>query len=171
MTLEATSGETIADAIVRPIEREDDPAIAALIRRVMSELGASGPGFAIVDPEVDAMSEAYARPGCAYFVVASEQTLLGAGGIAPLAGGDPSTCELRKMYLLPEARGRGLGNRLLDRCLTTARSLGYRSCYLETLATMVAAQQLYRRAGFRPLPERQGATGHFGCNRFYALEL
>jgi putative acetyltransferase len=137
----------------------------------MPEFGASGPGFAIHDAEVDAMSASYSRPRHAYFVVEQEGRVLGGGGIAPLAGGDPSVCELRKMYFLKEARGRGVGEQLLRRCLAFAREAGYRLCYLETLTGMDQAQKLYERLGFGRIPQAMGSTGHFGCNRFYTLDL
>ncbi|MGZ3408230.1 MAG: GNAT family N-acetyltransferase, partial [Polyangia bacterium] len=54
---------------IRPIAATDDAAVAAIIRTVMPEFGAKGPGFAINDPEVDHMSAAYARPRAAFFVV------------------------------------------------------------------------------------------------------
>ncbi|MBK5296869.1 MAG: GNAT family N-acetyltransferase [Vicinamibacteria bacterium] len=53
-----------------------------------------------------------------------------AGTTTPWAGGEPQVCELRKMYLRPEARGRGLGRAMLARCLDLARQLGYRPMYL-----------------------------------------
>ena len=157
-------------ATLRPIGAEDDLAIARIIRAVMPELGASGPGFAIHDPEVDTMSRAYSAPRSAYFIVESDGKVVGGGGIAPLEGGDPLTCELRKMYVLSEARG-GVGKRLLARCLDSARSFGFSRCYLETLTGMEAAQSLYEKSGFTRLPSALGCTGHFGCNRFYALTL
>lgn len=55
--------------LIRPIEPRDDAAVAAIIRAVMPEFGADGPGFAIHDAEVDTMSAAYARPRCSYLVV------------------------------------------------------------------------------------------------------
>jgi len=157
---------------LRPIEPRDDAAVAAVIRTVMPEFGASGPGFAIHDPEVSGMSAAYSRERRAYWVVEDETgRVVGGGGIAPLDGGDPSVCELRKMYFLPEVRGRGVGERLLRQCLTFARGAGYRLCYLETLAGMAQAQKLYQRLGFQKLSKPMGATGHFGCDRWYALDL
>ncbi len=158
-------------ASIRPIRADDDEQIARIIRQVMTEWGASGPGFAIHDPEVEHMSRAYSLPGHCYFVVAEDDAILGGAGIAPLQGGPAEICELRKMYLLPAARGRGLGARLLAHCLDAARRLGYRRCYLETLHTMQPAQRLYRRFGFRPLPGPLGRTGHFGCDRFFLLDL
>jgi putative acetyltransferase len=157
---------------IRPIVAGDDAAVAAIIRSVMPEFGAKGPGFAINDPEVDHMSAAYARPRAAFFVVTDDGgRVIGGGGVAPLENGDDKTCELRKMYFLPEARGRGAGAALLQRCLVAARSFGFATCYLETLARMDAARKLYARFGFRPLCAPMGNTGHFSCDSYYALDL
>ena len=145
--------------------------MAAVIRKVMPEFGASGCGFAIHDPEVDWMSRAYSAPRSAYFVVEDGERVLGGGGVAPLEGGDVDTCELRKMYFLPDARGRGMGAALMTRCLDAARGHGFARCYLETLTGMDAAMRLYRRSGFQRIDAPLGATGHGGCNTFYLLEL
>lgn len=155
---------------IRPIATADNAAIASIIRSVMPEFGADGPGFAIHDAEVENMHDAYARKGCAYFVVAMDGTICGGGGIAPLDG-EAGICELRKMYFLPQLRGRGAGAALMRACLDAARSLGYRKCYLETLTGMDAAQKLYAKHGFVALCAALGNTGHFGCNRFYLLDL
>ncbi|WNG20767.1 GNAT family N-acetyltransferase [Cystobacter fuscus] len=156
----------------RPIEPRDDAQMASVIREVMPEFGADGPGFALHDPEVDGLSAAYAVPGRAYWVVVDEaDRVMGGGGIAPLDGGVPGVCELRKMYFRPQVRGRGVGEQLLRQCLAFARQAGYQTCYLETLAGMTQAQKLYQRLGFQPLSAPMGATGHFGCDRWYALDL
>jgi len=162
---------TAARARIRPIEPRDDAAIAAIIREVMPSFGACGPGFALGDPEVDCMSAAYGAPRSVYFVIEEGDRVIGGGGIAPLAGGEPDTCELRKMYYLPVARGRGLGRELLELCLDRARAFGFRRCYLETLTGMDAAMRLYERMGFRRLPGPLGETGHFSCDTHYLLEL
>ena len=159
------------DFLIRPIDPRDDAAVARIIRRVMPEFGAGGPGFAIHDKEVDAMYESYSQPRSAYFVIESGGRVLGGGGVAPLIGGDADVCELRKMYFLPELRGRGAGRALMERCLETARELGFSRCYLETLTGMDAAQALYSRFGFVRLQAPMGNTGHHGCNRFFIREL
>ncbi len=156
---------------LRPIEPRDDAAVATIIRTVMPEFGAVGCGFAINDPEVDWMSRAYAQPRSVYFVVERDGRVLGGGGVAPLEGGDGGTCELRKMYFLPEARGLGAGAALMARCLHSAREFGFTRCYLETLGGMDAAMRLYERSGFQRLDAPLGATGHGGCNTFYQLKL
>jgi putative acetyltransferase len=154
------------------IKRAHNPEVAALVRTVMPEFGASGPGFAIMDPEVDDMHGAY-RDRAAYFVVVRREdgAVVGGGGMAQLAGGPADTCELRKMYFLPEVRGLGFGQALLDSALVAARKAGFRRCYLETLKHMDRARALYEKNGFRELPGPLGATGHFRCDRFYSKEL
>jgi putative acetyltransferase len=161
---------------IRPIEARDNAAVAAIIRSVMPEFGASGCGFAINDPEVDWMHRAYAESRSAYFVIERDDAtghavVEGGGGIAPLTGGDADTCELRKMYFLPSLRGLGAGAALMARCLDAARDFGFKRCYLETLTGMDAAMRLYERSGFQRIAAPMGATGHGGCNTFYRRDL
>jgi putative acetyltransferase len=159
--------------LIRPIRAADDAAVAATIRAVMTEHGASGAGFAIHDAEVDHMSEAYRSADARYYVVEHDGAVQGGGGFARLAGtgAAESTCELRKMYFHAAARGLGLGRAMLALLLDEMRAAGYRRCYLETTKQMQAAQRLYRAAGFQPLCSAQGATGHHGCDTFYARDL
>jgi putative acetyltransferase len=161
----------VSEAVLRPIEPGDAPAVAAIIRQVMTEHGASGAGFAIHDAEVDAMYAFYQAPRAAYWVVVDRGVVVGGGGIAPLEGGPDDTCELKKMYFLPAARGRGIGRALIAVALAAARERGFRRCYLETLASMQAARALYEKIGFHARSGALGATGHFGCDRFYELDL
>lgn len=156
---------------IRTIRPEDNATVAHIIRRVMTEFGCVGPGFSIMDPEVDQMYEAYQGEDSAFFVVDGPGGIVGCAGIAPLAGGDHGICELKKMYFLDEARGHGLGRRMLELCIEKARELGFRQMYLETVGRMEAANQLYRKLGFELLPGQIGATGHGGCELFYIREL
>jgi len=156
---------------MRPIEPRDDAVIAKIIRTVMPEFGADGPGFAIHDAEVDAMSAAYSRPRAAYFVIEADGAVQGGAGIAPLEGGDAGVCELRKMYFLPTLRGRGAGKAAIERCLEAARTFGFKRCYIETLTGMDAAQKLYVANGFERISCAMGGTGHHGCDRYYIRAL
>lgn len=165
------TSDLVSNVSIRPIEARDDAAIAAIIRIVMPEFGADGPGFAIHDTEVDTMHAAYAQPRCAYFVVERDGIVIGGGGIAPLENGESDVCELRKMYFLPEARGIGAGRAMMQRCLDAARAFGFRRCYIETLTGMDSAQTLYKRSGFTALCGPMGGTGHHACDRFYIREL
>ena len=161
----------MSDYLIRPIAPSDDAAMASVIRTVMPEFGAVGSGFAISDPEVDWMSRAYSEPRCAYFVIERNGEVMGGGGVAPLTGGEPDVCELRKMYFLPEVRGMGAGAAMMTHCLAAAREIGFKRCYLETLRGMDAAMRLYERTGFRKIGGPMGATGHGGCNTFYLMDL
>ncbi|MDQ3289517.1 MAG: GNAT family N-acetyltransferase [Pseudomonadota bacterium] len=163
--------QNVRDHVIRPITASDDAAVAAIIRTVMPEFGAGGAGFAIHDPEVDFMHRAYSAPRSAYFVLELDGQVAGGAGVAPLEGGDEDTCELRKMYFLPEARGRGAGAAMMERCLDASRSFGFRRCYIETLGGMDDAMKLYERSGFRRIDGPLGNTGHGGCNAFYLMEL
>ncbi len=162
-----------AIVLLRPIRPGDDIAVAAIIRDVMTEHRCTGQGFAIHDAEVDAMSRAYAAPRSRYYVAEREKDVIGGGGFMPLAGSDPAraTCELRKMYFRPAARGLGVGRALLELLLDEMRAAGFRRCYLETVEWMDDARRLYLAAGFTQLCGPEGATGHFTCDRFYARDL
>ena len=157
--------------LIRPVEPRDDAAMAAIIRAVMPEFGADGPGFAIHDTEVDTMYEAYAQSRRSYFVIEREGVVMGGAGVAPLEGGEADVCELRKMYFLPAVRGIGAGAAMMQRCLDAARAHCFSRCYLETLTGMDAAQTLYIRSGFTALCHAMGGTGHHGCDRYFIREL
>jgi putative acetyltransferase len=138
----------------------------------MTEFGAVGDGFSIKDAEVQAMHDAYTRARCAYFVAERDGKVVAGGGIAPLEGSErPDVCELRKMYALPEARGLGIGRRLLELCLRAAREAGFRTCYLETTGQMHRARLLYERAGFCAIDRPMGQTGHYSCDGWFVLDL
>jgi putative acetyltransferase len=166
---------------IRPIAPRDRDGVARLIRTVMPEFGAKGPGFAILDPEVDDMYGAYQGKRSAYWVITmrdpelgrtrSAERVVGGGGFAPLTGGDRETCELRKMYFLPELRGMGFGQEILSKCIDGARRARFSRMYLETLENMAQARALYERNGFERLEAALGCTGHYGCQLFYARTL
>jgi putative acetyltransferase len=157
--------------MIRALEPNDNLPIGEIIRKVMPEFGASGQGFAIHDKEVDDMFHEYTKPRSAYFVWEENGKIFGGGGVAPLAGGDADTCELKKMYFLPEGRGKGLGQAILTQCLKSAKAMGFKYCYLETFNTMTSAMKLYEKNGFKKIDGPLGSTGHFSCDVFYKKEL
>lgn len=156
---------------LRLITPSDNFGIQAVIQTVMTSFGCVGEGYSINDAEVRDMHAHYQAPRHRYFVVMENDHVVGGAGIAPLAGSDVTTCELRKMYLLPECRGKGYGEALMKACLDFAREAGFTNCYLETLASMRAARSLYEKWGFKTLPAPLGVTGHHGCDVWMALKL
>ncbi|CAH1001517.1 hypothetical protein LEM8419_02420 [Neolewinella maritima] len=152
---------------LRPITPADNPAVARVVRTVMPEFNCVGEGFSINDPELDDMYAAYRQPRAAFYVLTTAaDAIVGVGGYAPLDGGDGTVCELRKMYLLPEARGLGGGKLLMETCLAAAQRDGFAAMYLETVTAMTTAAQVYAKYGFEPIDGPMGATGHSGCDRF-----
>lgn len=156
---------------IRLIHPEDNPKIGSIIREVLPGTGAPLEGTAYEDPALDTMYETYNLPRSRYWVVAGEATIWGGGGIARLDGGNADTCELQKMYFLEVLRGRGFGQELLSMALASAKDLGYKQCYLETMPFMEAALSLYKRNGFKFLDKPMGCTGHSACQVWMIKDL
>jgi putative acetyltransferase len=149
---------------IRPIQPEDNVALAAVIRATLTEFNAAKPGTVFYDPTTDHLFELFQAPQSVYFVALAEDgTLLGGSGIYPTEGLGEGVCELVKVYLKPQARGTGLGRRLIEQCLAWAREAGFRQIYLETLPELTQAVPLYERLGFSYLPGPLGNSGHFDC--------
>jgi putative acetyltransferase len=156
---------------IRPIRKSDNPDIASIVREVMTSYGADPKTTVLGDPALDHMYENYQHSGCVYYVIEVEGKVLGGCGLAPLEGGESSITELQRMFLLPEARGKGYGRQLLETCMEDARRFGYRSMYIESFSNMKEAIRLYTASGFQPLPGPLGSTGHSGCNVHMILPL
>lgn len=149
--------------VIREIQKEDNPQIAAVIREVFIADNFPKTGTAFADLQLDFMFEAYGKPRAAYFVVENNGKIIGGGGISQLDNSTENICELQKMYFLQEARGKGIGFQMIEKCLEKAAKLGYEKCYLETLPEMLTAQHLYKKAGFEYLCTPMGNTGHTTC--------
>jgi putative acetyltransferase len=163
---------TATDFTIRPIEQKDNGALAIIIRKTLEEFGANHPGTVYYDAATDALFELFSTtPGSAYFVAEKEEQVVGGGGIFPSAGLPADTCELVKMYLLPAARGIGLGKRIIEECILFARQCGYKNIYIETMPELQQALKTYEKFGFRYLDAPLGATGHFGCELWMLLSL
>lgn len=164
-----TSPEAIT---IRTIEPGDNKAIAGIIRRTLEEFGANHPGTVYYDSTTDALYELFSSTeGAVYFIAEKEGSLVGGGGIFPSPGLPGDTCELVKMYLLPEVRGIGLGKRIIEACIRFATDTGYRNIYIETMPELKQAMNTYEKFGFRYLDGPMGETGHFGCDRWMLLSL
>lgn len=153
----------MAEYIIRPIQKKDNPQIASVIRKVLIDHGVPKVGTAYADKALDCMFETYDKERASYFVVEEEGKIIGGAGIDQLANYKGNICELQKMYYLEEARGRGIGADMMQRCLAIAKEFKYDKCYLETMTYMEAAQKLYKRSGFEYIDGPLGDTGHFSC--------
>lgn len=159
------------NTIIRPIEPSDNPVIATIIRDTLKEFGANHPGTVYYDPTTDALYELFQKERAVYNIAAINGKIVGGGGIYPTNGLPGDTCELVKMYLLPEARGTGLGSQLIALCLEQAKANGFKKVYLETMTELKAALKVYARMGFTYLDGPMGNSGHFGCPLWMIKEL
>ena len=157
--------------VIRLLEPADVPALLTIIAASRAEYGIGDRGVELLEPADKALFETYQRQRSLYFVALLGDEIAGGAGIAPLAGSDPLTCELQRMYLRPDARGRGIGDALLERCLAAARQFLYVRCYLETVSQMQAALEFYGRHGFRDLRAPIGRTGHEHNDRWMMRTL
>lgn len=149
--------------IIRPITLKDDARVQQIIEQGGREFNAIGEGFGPSDPEVAAMSQHYQAANYAYYVLEAQQQVWGCAGIAPFDAAT-ATCELRKLFVSPEARGRGYGRALAEHCLKQAKVLAYQQCYLDTLSNMKQAIALYQALGFQHLTAPLAASEHSGCD-------
>lgn len=92
-------------------------------------------------------------PAGTFLVVRSSDRAIGCGGLHRLDG---DTCEIKRMYLRPEWRGRGLSALLLEALEERARALGYTRARLDTGDRQPAAKVLYKGAGYREIPDYNG---------------
>jgi len=156
---------------IRPIELADVPALLQIIADSRGEYGIAAKGVPLLEPADHALYANYQRQRTLYFVALSGGEVVGGAGVAPLSGADPLTCELQRMYLRRDARGRGIGEALLERCLAAAKQFLYVRCYLETVTQMHAALEFYERHGFRDLQAPVGRTGHEHNDRWMMRSL
>jgi len=147
---------------IRPIQKKDNQATAEMIRYVLIEQNAPKTGTAYEDKALDDLYETYKSHRAVYYILIENNEIIGGAGIQALDDND-SICELQKMYFHPKARGRGLGQQMIEQCLQFAKAQGYKSCYIETLPSMKAAQKRYLKNGFDYIDYRLGQTGHHAC--------
>ena len=151
------------DFFIRKIKEEDNLEIQGILSRVMREFDVPETGTALADPELKNMFQSYQAYKSSYYVILKNNSLLGGAGISELKNSNDNTCELQKMYFLKEARGKGLGNLMIDLCLKSALEHGFEKCYIETMHNMNKAQSLYLKKGFSYLQKPLGNTGHCSC--------
>lgn len=105
--------------------------------------------FQNVEKELADFPGEYAPPGgCILIVRDLDGDPVGCVALREL---EPGVCEMKRMYVSPGVRGRGLGRALAMGLIDNARRLGYRRMRLDTLASMEAANELYRSLGFRSI--------------------
>ena len=151
---------------LREATAADGAAIRAVVIAVMNEYGLSS-DLEGNDADLRSFVHSYRGRGGAFRVVTSaEGVIVGCGGLYPI---DAREAEIRRMYLLPEARGVGVGRKLLEDLISVARERRFERVVLETASVLKEAISLYRKRGFVPVARRSTALRE--CDQAYALEL
>ena len=123
---------------------DDDTIVRALLREYAAALPVDL-DFQDFEVEVATLPGKYARPQGRLLLARNDDRVLGCIGMRPLNGTD---CEMKRLYVRPDARGLQLGRQLVERLCDEAREAGYTRMFLDTLPTMETAQRLYAQLGF-----------------------
>jgi putative acetyltransferase len=156
---------------IRDLRKEDNPVLAKIVKDTLAEFGANHPNTVYYDPTTDTLFEVFQTPRSKYFLAEIDNKVVGGGGIYPTDGLLEDTCELVKMYLLPEGRGHGLGRTLIEKCIVAARENGFKKIYLETMPELKQALSVYEKFGFEYLKGPMGNSGHTGCSLWMLKDL
>lgn len=136
------------DFVIRAWQPKDRQVAAEVIRSVLAEYGIGWePDGA--DRDVYEVETAYVQVGGAFWVVEQQGQVMGTAAFYPVNRG-VGTVEIRKMYLLPQVRGKGLGRWLLQRLEQEIVAQGFREVWIETASVLQEAVKLYESSGYLP---------------------
>jgi len=155
----------------RTIEEKDNLQLARTIREVFREHDAPREGTVYSDPATDHLYELFLKPGSILWVALDNNEPVGCCGIYPSAGLPGGCAELVKFYLSADARGKGTGKELMQKCISSAIELGYKQLYLESLPHFAKAIGIYEKEGFVRLNRPLGSSKHKTCSIWMLKEL
>jgi putative acetyltransferase len=141
-------------AVIQPLRPEHVPAVKQVIRTVWREHFGDDPDPYVRDfldddahlADVEHAARVYQGGGGTFLVTLVDGAVVGTGAVAKV---DDETCEMRRMFLLAEHRGRGLGRQMAQRLIAFARDAGYRRMRLASNERLLASHALYHSLGFR----------------------
>ena len=150
---------------LRQATNADAEYITALVFDVLTEYNLK-PDPDGTDADLKDIEQSYFRQGGTFFVLElRDKTIIGSYGLCKT---DEQTCELRKMYLRPDHRGKGWGKHLMNHALIQAKKLGFNTMTLETASALKEAITLYKTYGFT---EHQPTHLSKRCDQAYILRL
>lgn len=153
------------DFLIRDWHPRDRALAAEIIRSVLAEYGLGWEPTG-ADRDVLEVEDAYLSKGGEFWVVEYQGELVGTAAYYPVKRGEKAV-EVRKMYLLPQARGKGLGRFLLQELEKAIATRQFKQIWVETASVLKEAVQLYEKSGY------QAATGveTLRCDRIYLKVL
>lgn len=156
---------------IRDIKTEDNQAIAKIIRQGLMDFDAAKPGTVFYDDTTDNLYEVFRKEKSFYFILLVDREIIGGAGVYPTEGLEENTCELVKLYLKANFRGKGYGKILMNHCIEKAKTLKYQYMYLESMPELNIAIPLYERYGFEYLKAPMGNSKHTGCDIWMLKKL
>jgi len=129
---------------LRDYRKGDEEAILTLVKTVLVGYDLDV-DHKITDRDLADIEGCYLRRGGVFRVVEAAGRVVGSYGLYPASA---AVCELRKMYLLPEYQGQGIGKEMMEEVLRAAREKGFREIVLETNSVLERAVTLYKKYGF-----------------------
>lgn len=140
---------------IEQIQQDQIPAVQQMMKEYLAyafslEQGSeNAPTFEGVDQEMNDLPGIFSPPRGRFYVATFEGRLSGFVALKPI---DNETCELKRLFVRPTARGQNLGTQLVNRLIRDARAIGYQKIILDSHKKMVAAHTIYRMAGFKDVP-------------------
>ena len=153
------------DLLIRDWEPSDRTIAAAVISSVLAEYGLCCEPEGS-DRDVFQVEEAYWKTGGEFWVIEQQNRIVGTAGYYPIERGEKAV-EIRKMYLLPEARGQGLGRYLLQTLEKAIAERGFQQIWIETASVLKEAVKLYESSGYQPSTGVETER----CDRVYVKNL
>jgi putative acetyltransferase len=156
---------------IRRVEENDNLTLAKIIREAFVEHDAPRTGTVFSDPTTDNLYELFQTPKAILWVAELNNMIVGCCGIYPTRGLNESCAELVKFYLTIEARGKGIGKELMQKCINSAREFEFTQLYLESLPQFSKAVRIYEKDGFVRLDKPLGYSEHKSCNIWMLKDL
>lgn len=136
------------DFLIRAWEEGDRIPSAEIIRSVLAEYGLSWEPTG-ADRDVLEVEDFYLATGGEFWVIERQGQQVGTAAYYPIGRGK-NAVEIRKMYLLSDARGQGLGKYILLQMEQAIAARGFQQIWIETASVLETAVKLYERNGYQP---------------------
>ncbi|MBY0308561.1 MAG: GNAT family N-acetyltransferase [Phycisphaerales bacterium] len=144
------TAELSVKAVTTAAELDSARALFTEYGRVITDVAGRSLEHQGFDRELETLPGLYAPPRGRMYLACVDGEPIGCAALRPLDRLGPGVGEVKRMYVRPERRGLGLGHALIRRLVADARQIGYRTLKLDTSTNMLAAQHVYRAAGFVP---------------------
>ncbi|WP_419663949.1 GNAT family N-acetyltransferase [Desulfosarcina variabilis] len=133
--------------IIQATSRKDLDEVRRLFREYETHLNVDL-CFQQFESELATLPGKYAPPSGMLLLATDGQMAVGCGALRKIESLGNRTCEMKRVYVCPEARGQGVGKRIAIRLIQEAVGLGYATMVLDTLDRLKAAINLYQSLGF-----------------------